>query len=239
MGFSWTDQDTTWEGKIPPAVGYTLLYGPAVPLPGSAAIVKGKLKENYKNLRISAFRGFADDFFFNVDSLYCPIQSFSHSWNFARGLNTNGNSYINPVTGQPTSFPFSGDPVTGQGWLFNHWTSGGAGFYIFSGPFTLASNDTQWVMMALVPGLGNSNLNSITAMREKVQILRSLPYDSLAFGSTKYWIVGLDEKINMAPTSFSLEQNYPNPFNPCTKISWLFTCREVARTLKVYRCAWK
>ena len=53
---------------------------------------------------------------------------------------------------------------------------------IFTGPFTLAPNDTQWTMLALVPGLGNSNLNSITAMREKVGIFRSLPYDSLAFG---------------------------------------------------------
>ena len=83
-------------------------------------------------------------------------------------------------------------------------------------------------MMALVPGLGNSNLNSITAMREKVQILRSLPYDSLAFGSTKYWIVSADEKINMAPTSFSLEQNYPNPFNPSTKISWQVASKQLA-----------
>ncbi|MBK7230423.1 MAG: T9SS type A sorting domain-containing protein [Ignavibacteriales bacterium] len=90
----------------------------------------------------------------------------------------------------------------------------------FSGPFTLATNDTQWTMIALVPGLGNTNLNSIQAMREKVEILRSLPYDSIAFGSTNYFITDVEEKYNSIPEKFSLTQNYPNPFNPSTKISW-------------------
>ncbi|MBK7497586.1 MAG: T9SS type A sorting domain-containing protein [Ignavibacteriales bacterium] len=104
---------------------------------------------------------------------------------------------------------------------------------IFTGPFTLTQNDTQWTMLALVPGLGNSNLNSITAMREKVEILRSLPYDSLAFGSTNYFITDVEENYNSIPEKFFLSQNYPNPFNPSTKISWQSPVSS-HQTLKIY-----
>jgi hypothetical protein len=33
------------------------------------------------------------------------------------GLDANGNPMINPVTGMPTRFAFTGDPVTGTGWI--------------------------------------------------------------------------------------------------------------------------
>ena len=31
LGYCWTSWDSTWEGNIPVAVGYTLLYGPIIP----------------------------------------------------------------------------------------------------------------------------------------------------------------------------------------------------------------
>jgi len=221
LGYCWTDKDTMFDGTIPVSVGYAMLYGPVIPFAGSNAVFKGKSKSNYKNLNISSFKGIADDGTFPSDSLYAPISSIMDALNYSRGLNRNGNPYIDPITLQPTTFPFSGDPVTGTGWLYDGFTGGGgAGFMFFSGPFTLATNDTQWTMIALVPGLGNTNLNSIQAMREKVEILRSLPYDSIAFGSTNYFITDVEEKYNSIPEKFSLTQNYPNPFNPSTKISW-------------------
>ena len=76
-------------------------------------------------------------------------------------------------------------------------------------------------MMAIIPGLGSSNLNSINQMRRKAEILRSLPYDSLAFGTLSYPITDVKENDTQNhPTAFSLLQNYPNPFNPSTKIKF-------------------
>ena len=234
LGYCWTSRDTTWEGNIPVAVGYTLLYGPAIPGNGSTALYKGKLIQDYKNINLNAFKGIADDGAHPADTLFAPVDSTNDLWNYARGLNRNGNPYIDPTTNQQTKFPFSGDPVTNNGWIFNpNIVGGGSGFMIFTGPFTLASNDTQWTMLALVPGLGNSNLNSITAMREKVEILRSLPYDSLAFGSINYAITDADEQKNAIPEKFSLSQNYPNPFNPSTSISYELPLNGIV-TLKVF-----
>ena len=234
LGYCWTSRDTNWEGGIPVAVGYSLLFGPIIPENGATAFYKGKLIQDHKNINLNAFKGIADDGAHPADTLFAPVASTNDLWNYARGLNRNGNPYIDPTTNQQTNYPFSGDPVTNNGWIFNpNIVGGGSGFMIFTGPFTLTQNDTQWTMLALVPGLGNSNLNSITAMREKVEILRSLPYDSLAFGSTNYFITDVEENYNSIPEKFFLSQNYPNPFNPSTKISWQSPVSS-HQTLKIY-----
>lgn len=233
LGYCWTSNDTTWDGFIPVAVGYSLLYGPIKQNSGSVATFKGKTVNNFLNLPVSSFRGIGESALPPDDSLYTPIKSIIDSWNFARGYNNNGNIYINPITYNQTPYPFSGNPVDQSGWIAEAGMCGGeSGMMFFAGPFTFAPNDTQWTMLALVPGLGNSNLNSITTMREKVQILRSLPYDSLAFGSASYSITDVDDNRPIL-NEFKLNQNYPNPFNPSTKISWQ---SPVAghQTLKVY-----
>jgi len=231
IGYCWASNET-YQGRVPPAVGYSLLYGPTIASPGNTAIVKGKTLNNRKNLKLTAFRGIADDSIWN-DSLYAPIWSISEAQNVARGLTSNGYPIINPITNQPTTFPFSGDPVTGEGWIYTHWVSGGAGLVFFSGPFTIASNDTQWVMMAVVPGLGQTNLHSITQMRRKVEILRSLPYDSLAFGTISYPITDVEYEEAPIPSSFKLEHNYPNPFNPTTVINYQIPQKGFV-TLKIF-----
>ena len=217
LGYCWVERENIHD-SLYPAVGYALLFGPSVPSEGNTSTFKGRVLPNYKNLPLNAFRGIADDSIWR-DSLHAPIHSMVESQNVARGLTSNGYIITNPITNQPTTFPFSGDPVTGEGWTYDSETSGGAGMVYFSGPFTLAPSDTQWAMIAVVPGLGSDRLTSITQMRRKAEILRSLPYDSLAFGTLSYPIAEIEEKI-LIVEEFRLYQNYPNPFNPSTMISW-------------------
>jgi hypothetical protein len=201
-------------------VGYVLLYGPAISSPGNTATFKGRNLPDHKNLQLNTFRGIGDDSIWNMP-LIAPVHSMLESQYVARGLQADGNPIINPIINQVTTFPFSGDPVTGEGWIYDLLTSGGAGFVFFTGPFTLAPNDTQWTMIAVVPGLGTDRLNSITQMRIKAEILRSLPYDSLAFGTVHYPITNVDDgEFTFYPDEFSLSQNYPNPFNPNTVIGY-------------------
>jgi hypothetical protein len=218
LGYCWDEVESIHD-SLYPAVGYVLLNGPVIASPGNTATFKGRNLPDHKNLQLNAFRGIGDDSIWNMP-LIAPVHSMLESQYVARGLQADGNPIMNPFTNQVTTFPFSGDPVTGEGWIYDLLTSGGAGFVFFSGPFTMAPADTQWAMIAVVPGLGKDRLNSITQMRRKAEILRSLPYDSLAFGTLSYPITDVKYEGTPAVTSFKLEQNYPNPFNPSTKIKF-------------------
>jgi len=234
LGFCWTDIDSS-SGLIgpPPAVGYTLLYGPVIPATGQTAIFRGKVLNDYRNMSLASFRAISDDGGFH------PVSGFpgllTEAWNITRGLDLDGNDVIDPMTSLPKAFPFSGDPVTNTGWVYDPNTygiGGGAGFVMFTGFLTMAPNDTQWVMAALVPGLGNDKLESIEKMRQKTEILHSLPYDSLAFGKTPIFLTEIKDEKTLLPESVKLYQNYPNPFNAATKIEYsLATAGKVELTV--------
>jgi hypothetical protein len=179
LGYCWYSEDD-YEGVIPPAIGYVQLYGPSVPSSGDNAMFKGKTLDNYRNLKLSSFLGIEDDA--SASRLFNPPYTVEEAWNSATGFDLDGNNIIDPTTGQPTKFPLSGDPATNTGWIYPNGTGGGAGFAIYSGPFTLAPGDTQWVMYALVPGLGQDRFQSINAMRAKAAFLHKMPYDSLVHG---------------------------------------------------------
>ncbi len=58
-------------------------------------------------------------------------------------------------------------------------------------------------------------------MRQKSDILHSLPYDSLAWGNPVYGITDVEDNHNaIIPQEYALYQNYPNPFNPTTTIKY-------------------
>lgn len=217
LGYCWgnfwrTEVDTT----LPiPAVGYQLLHGPLVPSVGDTAVFKGKKRANFKNLKLSSFHGMNDDASNNL--IFGNDNSMEQLWNRARGLDRDGKPIIDSTTMLPTKFPSSGDPVTKTGFLYPYNTSsGGAGFTIYSGPVTLAQNDTQWVQYALIPEIGENNLNSITKLRNSASIIKNLRYDQLVKIET---LVPQITEVNI-PEYFSLSQNYPNPFNPNTKIEY-------------------
>jgi hypothetical protein len=158
----------------------------------------------------------------SYDPIFIAPDAIIGIWNNARGYDNDGNIIIDPTTGNPTTFPVSGDPVTGEGWIFTddyNGTGFEAGFSLYAGPFQFAPNDTQWVMLALVPATGYDGITSITHLREKVSVLQSLPYDSLAFGKNHYGITSVED-ISEIPIEYKLNQNYPNPFNPKTLISY-------------------
>ena len=204
-----------WTADSSLCVGFSLLFGPIIPSTENKATFKGKSKENFKNLPMKSFHGIYDDSYGNP--LIQPARTILDVWNFARGLDADGNIIINPTTNDGTVFPFDGDPVTNQGWIYSYTNlgiGGGSGFVFFSGPFDMEPLDTQWVMIALIPALGDDPYQSITNMRQKAKILHSLPYDSLAFGD-----YGLPPEEPI-PENYMLQQNYPNPYNQGTIIKY-------------------
>lgn len=241
VGYCWwlgNDSTNYYTHRAPPAIGYTLIYGPSVPAPGENSIFKGRTITDHKNLRLTSFHGIWDDM---TNLPYGMAETVDAAWNMANGFQGDGTPYIDPSNGRNTRFQLSGDPVTKTGWIYEkQFTGGGAGFVMFTGPFNLAANDTQWVMIALTPAMGNDQFESIKIMREKANLLRSLPYDTLAYGVTPYKINYIDTtnivdivESEIVPGQLELSQNFPNPFNPETVIIFGVPRQEFI-TLRVY-----
>jgi hypothetical protein len=201
-------------GTQVPAGGFLLLQGPIVWSPGDSAIFKRHLLRGYRNLPMSAFL-----FFHNASTYIDPAQGANGDIQWYRLMNglaaKTGAEYIDPVTTLPSKFLLSGDPVTGIGWIdgTSGLVPGDRRFCLVTGPFTMASGDTQELVVAQLAGMGGDRLSSVTALRYNADLVVA------AFRLAITGPVGVAAD-NPLPTGLALEQNYPNPFNPSTTIRY-------------------
>ena len=171
----------------PPAVGYDFLAGPTVPSPGDSAIVDFRRRMDRRNLPMSAFA------YFSAGSPYSDpppglayyLVGTGRWWKMLRGfaplgdLNTVDQPYNHPSQFPASKFPYSGNPVTGQGWIDGQSygtldnLAGDRRIILSSGPFSLAPNDTQEVYMSVVAGLGGDRLSSIAVMKYNDRFVQS------------------------------------------------------------------
>lgn len=86
-----------------------------------------------------------------------------------------GTPHVNPLTGEVSTLPYAGDPVSGRGWIDPlEEPSGDRRLFLASGPFTFAPGDSQEVFVAVMAAQGTDNLNSIVRLRELAAGVRRL-----------------------------------------------------------------
>ncbi|MFZ1320594.1 MAG: T9SS type A sorting domain-containing protein [Ignavibacteria bacterium] len=208
--YNFTQTDGVY-GNEPPAVGNLIVRAPLTYTGNSNDTVfyyEGKnrnLKIGYKEMPLNSTVIYHDD-------SYEP-SNYTQTYNAIRGYKNDGNPHINPVTNQPTKFVYSGDPVTGNGWVQS--STSDMRFYQGFGPMTINPGDTQIIVMAQVIAKGSSNLNSITKLREAAVTAKEY-YDN-CFTDV---VIGINNSVTSIPENFVLYQNYPNPFNPRTVINY-------------------
>lgn len=138
-------------GNTPPATGFDFFQGPIVEgEPTDSAIFNGKIVYGKKNLPMTAHY-----FFINGSNTYTDppqgIYDGTLQWfNLFNGaVSTTGETFVDPVSGEPTKFALAGDPLTSQGWVDGIIAGPDdrrAG--MASGPFTMAPGDTQEIVVA-------------------------------------------------------------------------------------------
>jgi len=145
-GYNATNADAEY-GAAPPAVGIMVLQGPVL---GTG-----------DTLRTTASFGFQNG---------GGTQDSTASYNNMLGFNGDGSARLDPTTGLPTKFMYSGDPITNTGWLDP--TPSDKRALVSTGPVTLVPGGSTRVVMAIVVAQGGDRLSSISALRTEARYLR-------------------------------------------------------------------
>ncbi|MBN2090479.1 T9SS type A sorting domain-containing protein [candidate division KSB1 bacterium] len=157
--------DATY-GSRPPALGWDFFQGPIVDSPGDVVVLpNGRIYQDKKILSATAFTKY-----YNGHAVYADPQTNAQGaeevWYYMSGTQRDGTPWINPITGQPSPFTNTGDPVTGEGWLStNENPPSDIRMLTSAGPFTLAAGDTQEIVVGCVIGQGSDRISSISVLR--------------------------------------------------------------------------
>lgn len=201
----------------PPSLGYVILQGPTVASAADSAIFNMKRVYGRKNLPMTSSFIFASG-----DPYSDPPNGLSPSydatsgewWKVIRGyapLGTFSSPDLVYSNGPfpPSRFPFSGDPVSGTGWIDGQGTSysfasGDRRIIQGTGPFSLAPGDTQEVVIAVIAGLGSDRLSSIVTMRHAASLAQAMHNSLYSIAS---------------PPAFSVEVSFPSSTQATLKIT--------------------
>ncbi|MDP1995144.1 MAG: hypothetical protein Q8K40_07860, partial [Ignavibacteria bacterium] len=187
LGYTYNadDNDESFYGSAPPAVGYVFLQGPIVSATeNDSAKFLNNWRIGYKNLPMTAFFTFLKMYPGYSDPPQGNLSGSVQFYNNMLGKTSDGFSIVDPHTGLETTTMLAGDPVAGTGWYEgpDGWGStsypkGDRRHLMSSGPFTMAPGDTQEVVIGFVIGRGTSNLNSITELKRKTKTVQAA-YDN-------------------------------------------------------------
>ncbi len=157
------DDDDAQYGAQPPAWGGTVASGLLVPAAGETGTFDGRPVSNHRNLGMTAFAKYING---------TDPQTDQEFFNYMRGRNADGSVIINPVTGLPTTFMVSGDPVAATGWL----DSAPADRRLMAtiGPVTFAPGDSQQVELRFGARIGGDHLASISELHSALAALTPL-----------------------------------------------------------------
>ncbi|MBC8374647.1 MAG: T9SS type A sorting domain-containing protein [FCB group bacterium] len=156
-------------GYHPPAVGFTFLQGPIVASVGDTAWVSGEMIPDFTNLHISAFHPY-----YSLQDYGDPETADEAYYNM-QGRDGAGDLRINPVTGIPDPYIFSGNPLDGTGWLAaNHTIPRDWRGTLSVGAFNLAPGETQQVVAACVVSPGMDAIAAVAALFDDVETVHDL-----------------------------------------------------------------
>lgn len=209
---------------MPTAFGLAMLQTPATASPGSRARWFDGWKDDARNIPVSA--AVAPGKAQVTPVREPPVgEGWPYQWEVLLRGQGSGVSVLNPKTGQPSAFWFSGDPVRGSDWLSvdglslsdgSHlaWRPADQRLLISAGPFDMAPGDTQQVTFAFVAARGASPQAAVYALRNRVELLQGsfdqqLPlnalHEAVAMPSAMPGAIDVRARFGEAPTELRIE----------------------------------
>lgn len=233
LGYTYNSSDYDREyskyNLVPPAVGNTFMQGVSRYTGNSSdsAIfnfkwVKGRKYFNPKPLTSAILHRtagcFSDPYFaytgtlefYNLMAGYLPDPPYP-----SRRTGCDFNGY--------GTYMLSGDPVTGTGDIDGVRDGPGSRrYWLMNGPFNMNLGDTAELVEALVVGMGEDHLGSITALRQNTA--GAIEYYNYIVGQITNGTIGISSSgrpiSDLSPANYLMRQNYPNPFNSFTTIKY-------------------
>ncbi|MCH7762819.1 MAG: T9SS type A sorting domain-containing protein [Candidatus Marinimicrobia bacterium] len=215
IGYTFNDGRDARYGVAAPVSGSDFFQGPLVDAPGDSALlltwnvdltgvddlgnpISGYNQRKVYDKRMLPLTSFVK--YINGDDERGDPETAEEAYRYMNGLiGINGNSYINPETGEPGVFVASGDPVAGTGWLdSDEHPSGDRRFLMSSGPFTMAPGDQQEIVGCLLVAAGPDALTSIRVFKyfdKFAQNAFDSNFDLCSPPAPKVTVSQLDKKI--------------------------------------------
>ena len=237
LGFSFnsSDSDLFYSNYhlAPPAVGYSIMQGVShyTGNYSDSAIFNFKWRKGYKYFKPKPFNGFMYQatgggwsdpnfdyqgslMYYNIMRGYLPLPVYPKGYQYPSTLAdyTSSGFYL-----------LDGDPVTGTGKIDGIYDGpGGRRFYVITGPFSMNLGDTAEVVIALVGGMGDDHLSSVTNLKyntDAANLFFNYFVEDMTNGTIQ--VLPPDRILpNTIPENYVLYQNYPNPFNSTTTIKY-------------------
>ena len=171
------------EEGMPAAFGIAMLQTPVVTAPGDSARWFAGWKADVRNLPVTAA---VAPFKQQTTPLSEPVlgRDDTEQWLALMQGKGRGTEAVNPRTGEPARFWFSGDPVSRDGWLpadgiraadGSAYAQGAADqkLLISAGPFDLAPGDTQQVTFAFIAARGATPTAAVQDLRDRAEFLQA------------------------------------------------------------------
>lgn len=181
-GFTYNDADDPEYGPNPPCYMVDFFQGPIQASPGDTALrVLGpnlgvERIPDFKNVPMSSFTQYIQS-----DPQLGDPDTQQEVRNYLTGLNQQGEIF-DPLThgvggteDSDTNFWYSGDPVTGEGWIQTF--AADQRMLLNTGPFFMDPGDEQDIVTALIVGQGDDALSSINVARSIDELAQSV-YDN-------------------------------------------------------------
>jgi len=152
---------------------------------------------------------------------------------FMMGYKKDSTCFLDPTQSpkKKTRYVYPGDPETNTGWTeykgsVQNCGNDTIGYILTINPYgdrffmlssgsddlTVMPGDTQRIVMCQLIARGNSNLNSVTKLKQLADV-------ATEFYNTNFTI-GIKQVSTEVPQSYLLGQNYPNPFNSVTNVKF-------------------